>query len=80
MENQQIKENSVWQNLWLALICAPAVWFLGNIALISIGALENLVAKIPWGGAWLFIPAYILTLIYIVYRRDIRKVLKGIEW
>lgn len=74
------KSKSVKNIFWKALAYTPAVWFIGNIVMISIGAFENYIANISWGGAWLFIPAFILTLAYFIYQDDIRRYMKDIEW
>lgn len=75
-----IKNKSAKSIFWKSLAYTPAVWFIGNIFMILIGALENYIANISWGGAWLFIPAFVFTLAYFIYQDDIRSYMKDIEW
>jgi hypothetical protein len=69
-----LKQRGIWKNLGLALAGTPAVLFIAVIISAIIGILEELITSITERGfGWfLFIVAYFISLLYVIYEPKIR--------
>lgn len=70
-----IKERSIWKNIGFALAVTPLVLLVSLILITLVGALDDVITKMQLAGQWwlILIGAYILSLIYFVYKPRIQQ-------
>ena len=68
------KERSIWKNLLLALAATPITTVIGIVVITLIGGTDKVITKIQLSGHWwgMLIVAYILSLIYFIYKPKIQ--------
>ncbi|MHA2010486.1 MAG: hypothetical protein ACXADW_20850 [Candidatus Hodarchaeales archaeon] len=68
------KQRSVWKNLGYALAATPMVYAGGLVISTLVGALDDAIFKLQYGGYWwvVLIGAYVISFIYFSYEEEIR--------